>query len=106
MKRKIESIPGFNDIIEIIGRREVHFMRNKILIILYILAALPILYAYSHMTETRNWYLDAVNDTCGTEYGCEICHSDSQGGDSLTWDGLNFSDSGHDPRYFLLKSEY
>ena len=45
-------------------------MRNKILIILYILAALPILYAYSHMTETRNWYLDAVNNTCGTEYGC------------------------------------
>jgi hypothetical protein len=72
---------------------------------LYILAALPLLYAYSHIAETRYWYRDAVNETSGTAISCEACHRASEGGGALNWDGMNFRDSGHEPRYFLSKSD-
>jgi hypothetical protein len=78
-------------------------MRRKISLFLYILIALPILYAYSQVAETKHWYLNAMNNTCGTEYGCEVCHIDPMGEGSLTRDGINFRESGHDSRYFLAK---
>jgi hypothetical protein len=80
-------------------------MRSRVLIIIYILAALPILFAYSHYTETRHWYRDAVNKVSGTAFECEACHREPGGGGALNWDGMNFRDSGHDPRYFLSKSD-
>ncbi len=72
--------------------------------ILYILAALPLLYAYSHIAETKYGYRDAVNETSGTAISCEACHRAPEGGGALNWDGINFRDSGHEPRHFLSRS--
>jgi hypothetical protein len=80
-------------------------MKRNISIFFYFLAALPILFTYSHMTKTNNWYLDGVNNNCGTEHGCKLCHYDQKGGGQLNWDGMNFRDAGHDLRYFLAKSK-
>ena len=45
-------------------------------------------------------YLTGVNSTCGTTYGCDLCHLDPGGGGPLNADGENYRDSGYDPTYF------
>jgi len=82
-------------------------MRKKISMVLYILLALSILIlnAYSHTLKPENAYLSAVNDACKTNYGCELCHIDPKGGGSLSFHGLGFSDSGHDPYYFCSSAD-
>jgi len=47
-----------------------------------------------------NSYLNSVNNTCGTNYGCGLCHVDPNGGGTLTTDGTNFMKSGFDACYF------
>lgn len=47
-----------------------------------------------------DFFQDAVNSTCGTNYGCGLCHVDPNGGGPLTTEGSNFSDSGFDPYFF------
>jgi len=47
-----------------------------------------------------NSYLNSVNNTCGTNYGCGLCHVDPGGGGPLTADGSAFKSSGHDPCFF------
>jgi hypothetical protein len=45
-------------------------------------------------------YLNDVNATCGTNYGCDLCHLDPGGGGPLNPDGAAFRNAGHDPAYF------
>jgi len=48
----------------------------------------------------KNSYLNSVNSTCGTSYGCDLCHIDPRGGGPLTQAGAGYRDSGYDPAYF------
>lgn len=45
-------------------------------------------------------YLTSVNNTCGTNYDCGLCHVDPGGGGTLTTDGENFAASGYDATVF------
>jgi len=72
-------------------------MKKRILTLAAAVASLAITaqgaYAY-------NSYLNSVNNSCGTSYGCGLCHIDPNGGGTLTTDGTNFKNSGYDPTYF------
>ena len=50
--------------------------------------------------ESRSSMLSGVNSTCGTNYGCGLCHIDPKGGGPLTSGGQGYVDSGNDPCYF------
>jgi len=45
-------------------------------------------------------YLNDVNNTCGTNYGCGICHIDPGGGGPLTTDGTAYRNSNYDSCFF------
>ncbi len=72
-------------------------MGRKLSFLLYIAAALPILYAYSLLAKPTDAYLNCVNNACGSNYGCELCHIDPHGKGPLTDKGRGFIESGHDP---------
>jgi hypothetical protein len=48
----------------------------------------------------KNAYLNDVNSTCGTSYGCGLCHIDPKGGGPLTADGDAYVASGYSACYF------
>jgi len=50
--------------------------------------------------QAKNSYLNSVNSTCSTSYGCDLCHVDPRGGGPLNADGQAFLASGSDPTYF------
>jgi len=50
----------------------------------------------SDTAEARRSMLDGVNATCGSSYGCGLCHVDPQGGGTLTRDGQAYKNSGYD----------
>jgi hypothetical protein len=50
--------------------------------------------------QAKRSYLNSVNSSCGTNYGCNLCHIDPRGGGPLNGDGQGFRDSGYDPTYF------
>lgn len=54
----------------------------------------------SDTAEARRSMMDGVNATCGSSYGCGLCHVDPQGGGTLTRDGQDYKASGHDSCYF------
>jgi len=58
------------------------------------------LFGYGSNAEAYRSYLDNVNATCGTSYGCGLCHVDPSGGGTLTKSGSAFKASGHDACYF------
>jgi hypothetical protein len=47
----------------------------------------------------KSSYLNGVNSTCGTNYGCDLCHDGGAGG-PLNTDGQDYVDSGYDSAYF------
>lgn len=52
------------------------------------------------MAAAKGGMLNDVNATCGTSYGCGICHVDPGGGGSLNTDGRGYKDANQDPCYF------
>jgi len=72
-------------------------MRRLYFVLLAVLLVLPMLASNG---EARNSMLNGVNDTCGTNYDCGICHSDPGGGGPLTDDGEGYVASNYDPCYF------
>lgn len=50
--------------------------------------------------EAKKPYRDNVNATCGTSYGCDLCHIDPKGGGDLNADGIAFLESGYNACYF------
>jgi len=50
--------------------------------------------------QAKTSYLNSVNSTCSTSYGCDLCHVDPRGGGPLNSEGQAYRDSGHDPVYF------
>jgi hypothetical protein len=67
------------------------------IVLLAVLLVLPMLASNG---EARNSMLNGVNDTCGTNYDCGICHSDPGGGGPLNAGGEGYVDSGYDPCSF------
>lgn len=53
--------------------------------------------ALSHPT-----FLQAVNQNCGTDYGCELCHVDPIGGGAFNPVGIEYRDSGNDTCIFCM----
>lgn len=72
-------------------------MRKTIIILLVVLVAIPLMFSIS---EARRSYLDGVNATCGTSYGCGLCHIDPRGGGPLTTGGAGFQAASYDSCYF------
>jgi hypothetical protein len=56
--------------------------------------------ALTGTAHAKRPYLDSVNNTCGTNYDCGLCHVDPNGGGALNADGEAFAASGYDPTYF------
>jgi Putative metal-binding motif len=54
----------------------------------------------SAQVQAKTSYLNSVNSTCGTNYGCGLCHNDPRGGGSLNQDGQAYRASGYDATYF------
>jgi len=75
-------------------------MFGKKALVLTFAIAVSVLLTYGQSAEARRSYLDTVNATCGTNYGCGLCHVDPSGGGPLTTDGQAFRDSGYDSCYF------
>jgi hypothetical protein len=63
-----------------------------------LLGALGLLLCGSALAKTS--YLNSVNSTCNTSYGCDLCHNDINVDKSLNQEGQAFKDSGNDPNYF------
>jgi hypothetical protein len=55
---------------------------------------------FSGLALAKKPYLSGVNSTCGTNYGCDLCHINPAGGGALTSDGEGYLASGYDPTYF------
>jgi hypothetical protein len=72
-------------------------MRKTTVLALTLLVALALVVS---VAEARRSMLDDVNATCGTSYGCGLCHIDPKGGGPLTADGEGYVASGNDPCYF------
>jgi hypothetical protein len=72
-------------------------MKRLIAIIAAAAVALPLLVTAA---SAKTSYLNDVNATCGTNYGCGICHVDPNGGGPLTADGSAFRSSGYDSCFF------
>ncbi|MEN8207187.1 MAG: MopE-related protein [Pseudomonadota bacterium] len=62
------------------------------------LAVLGLLFSGSVLAKTS--YLNSVNSTCGTDYGCDLCHNNINADKTLNSDGQDFKDSGYDPTIF------
>jgi hypothetical protein len=67
--------------------------------LLYILLSITSL-LLSGQAFAKTSYLNSVNSTCQTSYGCGLCHDDPRGGGPLNTDGQAYRDSGYDPTYF------
>ena len=52
------------------------------------------------IAQARRSMLSGVNDTCGTSYGCGLCHVDTKGSGPLTSGGDGYFASGKDSCYF------
>jgi hypothetical protein len=76
-------------------------MRKTMMVVVLALALVPLMFSIS---EARRTYLDSVNSTCGTSYGCGACHIDPRGGGPLTPEGQGFQASGYDACYFCSTS--
>jgi len=55
---------------------------------------------FSSSVLAKRSYLNSVNSTCSTSFGCDLCHIDPKGGGPLNSEGQGFRDSGYDPNYF------
>lgn len=55
---------------------------------------------FAAQAQAKNSYLNSVNTTCQTSYGCDLCHVDPSGGGPLNADGQAYVNSGYDPTYF------
>ena len=66
-------------------------------LIITLLGALGLLLCGSALAKTS--YLNSVNSTCNTSYGCDLCHNDINVDKSLNQEGQAFKDSGNDPNY-------
>jgi hypothetical protein len=73
-------------------------MKRYSSLLITFLWALGLLFSSSVLAKTS--YLNSVNSTCSTSYGCDLCHDDPRGGGSLNPDGDAYVDSGFDPNYF------
>jgi hypothetical protein len=62
------------------------------------LSTIGLLFSGSLFAKTS--YLNSVNSTCGTNYDCNLCHVDPQGGGELTPEGQAFKDARYNPKYF------
>ncbi len=71
-------------------------MKKTIVILLAVLVAVPLMFSIS---EARSSYLNDVNATCGTSYGCGLCHIDPKGGGTLNNTGKAYAASGYDSCY-------
>ena len=76
-------------------------MKKSLVLVLVLAVAVMLLYSVAF---ARNSYLGTVNTTCGTSYGCGICHIDPKGGGPLTPDGEGYVASGNNPCYFCQTS--
>lgn len=56
------------------------------------------------VSDARRSYLGDVNNTCGTNYGCGVCHVDPSGGGALNSGGDGYVASGYDSCYFCANS--
>jgi len=63
-----------------------------------------LLLIFSGNSFAKRDYLDEVNATCVTSYGCDLCHNDPDGGGSLNTEGAAYAGSGRDPAYFCPPS--
>ena len=72
-------------------------MKKTLTVVLTVLFVLTIMVTYS---QARRSMLTGVNDTCGTSYGCGICHIDPKGGGPLTPEGDDYLAAGYDSCIF------
>lgn len=72
-------------------------MKKGFILAILVLVALGLSLGLSaHDGEAKNAYLNDVNGTCGSSYGCGLCHIDPKGGGPLTADGEAYVASGYD----------
>lgn len=81
----------------ILPKRGITIVKKTLIIMFALLIALPLV---ASVSDAKTSYLNEVNATCGTNYGCGLCHIDPKGGGPLTSGGSNYANAGHDACYF------